>query len=167
MVLLYTFLFYVDDIIVVSSSDVVVDKLLHHLRDAFALKDLGSLHYFLGIEVSSCKEDLLLTQAKYARELVCKVGLKDCKATPTPMVLSEKLVANVSDPLDVELATRYRSIGGGLQYLTLTQPDLAFAVNKVCQYLHCPTSAHYTIVKWILRYVSGMGSRLFVSFLHD
>lgn len=44
---------------------------------------------------------------------------------------------------------------GGLQYLTLTRLDIAFAVNKVCQYLKCPTTSHYTAVKRILRYVSG------------
>jgi hypothetical protein len=55
--------------------------------------------------------------------------------------------------LGPEDAIRYRSIVGGLQYLTLTRPDLSFAVNKVCQFLHAPTSQHWTAVKRILRYV--------------
>ena len=44
-------LIYVDDIIVTSSSDQAITALLHHLSSEFALKDLGDLHYFLGIEV--------------------------------------------------------------------------------------------------------------------
>jgi hypothetical protein len=50
-------------------------------------------------------------------------------------------------------ATRYRSIVGALQYLTLTRPDISFALNKVCQYLHSPTTDHWTAVKRILRFV--------------
>jgi hypothetical protein len=52
-------------------------------------------------------------------------------------------------------ATKYRSIVGALQYLTLTRLDLSFAVNKVCQFLHTPTDEHWAAVKRILRYVKG------------
>jgi histone deacetylase 1/2 len=149
------FLIYVDDIIIVSSSAVAIDQLLLNLRDDFALKDLGILHYFLGIEVSECSGELLLTQTKYAKDLIHKAGMKDYKSMHMPMALSEKLAVHLGYPLDSETATRYRSIAGGLQYLTLTRPDIAFAVNKVCQYLHYPTSARYTAVKRILRYISG------------
>jgi len=100
-------------------------------------------------------EGLLLTQSKYAKELIQKSGLANCKAVPTPMTLSEKLTAAGGDTLDDATSTRYRSIVGGLQYLTLTRPDIAFAVNKVCQFLHSPTSDHFTAVKRIQRYISG------------
>ena len=150
------FLVYVDDIIVVSSCNATIDRLLLQLRDDFALKDLGPLHYFLGIEVVPCSDGaLLLTQSKYAKDLLFKAGLKDCKPMPTPLSVSEKLSATVGDILDDVTATRYRSIVGGLQYLTLTRPDIAFAVNKVCQYLQRPTSVHFSAVKRILRYIRG------------
>jgi len=81
---------YVDDIIiVVSSASQAVDALLTDLRDDFALKDLGSLHYFLGIEVSANEDDLLLTQSKYASDLIHRAGLTDCKAVATDSCFRE------------------------------------------------------------------------------
>jgi hypothetical protein len=77
----------------------------------------------------------------------------NCKAAVTLLSTSEKLSGQQGEPLAVEDATKYCSIVGALQYLTLTRPDIAFAVNKVCQYLHNPTSTHWTTVKRILRYL--------------
>ena len=59
------------------------------------------------------------------------------------------------DPLGPDDSTQYRIIVGALQYLTLTRPDISFSVNKVCQFLHAPTTSHWTAVKRILRYIKG------------
>jgi hypothetical protein len=69
--------------------------------------------------------------------------------------ISEKLSAYAGDLLGPIDATNYRSIVGGLQYLTLTRPDISFLVNKICQFLHAPTTVHLTAAKRILRYVRG------------
>lgn len=150
------FLVYVDDIIVVSSSDQAIPALLKDLNAEFALKDLGNLHYFLGIEVTPSSEgSLVLSQRKYATELISRAGLRNCKPVSTPLAVSEKFSSVGGVLLSEEDGTKYRSIVGGLQYLTLTRPDIAFAVNKACQYLHSPTTLHWTAVKRVLRYVSG------------
>jgi hypothetical protein len=135
-------LVYVDDIIVVSSSSPAIDRLIHQLRGSFALKDLGRLHYFLGIEVKFLDGGILLSERKYASELIRRAGLLKCSPASTPMTSSDKLSSVDGDPLTPEESTRYRSIVGGLQYLTMTRPDLSFAVNKVCQYLHAPWCRH-------------------------
>jgi hypothetical protein len=79
-------LIYVDDIIIVSSSDVAVTRLLHQLQDDFAAKDLGSLHYFLGIEVRHTLQGLFLIQRKYIYDLLTRTNMLNSKGVPTPML---------------------------------------------------------------------------------
>jgi hypothetical protein len=148
-------LVYVDDVIVVRSSLEATSRLLKNLEKELALKDLGDLHYFLGIEVTKLPDGLLLSQNKYALDILRRVGMTSCKPAPTPLSTSEKLSVHVGEVLGPDDATKYRSIVGGLQYLTLTRPNLAFSVNKVYQYLHCPTTVHLIAVKRILRFVKG------------
>jgi histone deacetylase 1/2 len=146
-------LIYVDDIIVASSMPSATPALLNDLNKEFALKDLGDLHYFLGIEVNKLSDGLILTQEKYASDILKRVGMSDCKPVATPMSTSEKLSVYEGDLLGPNDATHYRSIVGALQYLTLTRPDISFSVNKVCQFLHAPTTVHWATVKRILRYI--------------
>jgi hypothetical protein len=79
--------------------------------------------------------------------------MSDCKPANTPMSTSEKLSVHEGGLLGPSDATQYRSMVGALQYLTLTRSDISFAVNKVCQYLHAPTTVHWSAVKRILRYI--------------
>ena len=147
-------LIYVDDIIVTSSSQDAVKILLKALKEDFALKDLGDLHYFLGIEVErKSSGHLLLTQKKYTRDILLRAGMTNCKPVPTPMSSIEKMSQHDGSPLGPRDSTNYRSTVSALQYATLTRPDLAFAVNRVCQYLHAPTTVHWSAVKRILRYL--------------
>jgi histone deacetylase 1/2 len=148
-------LIYVDDIVVASSSGKAVDALLRDLCADFALKDLGALHYFLGIEVKPVHGGLVMSQEKYAKDLLQRVNMTLCKTVDTPLSVSDKLSLVDGEVLSSEDSTRYRSIVGALQYITLTRPDIAFSVNKVCQFLHAPTTVHWTAVKRILRYLQG------------
>jgi histone deacetylase 1/2 len=90
---------YVDDIIVTSSSDDAISVLCKSLNAHFAIKDLGDLHYFLGIEVQRTHDGLLLTQEKYAHDLLTRVGMLDCKSAPTPLSASEPLSLHQGTPL--------------------------------------------------------------------
>jgi hypothetical protein len=129
---------YVDDIIVTSSSAEAVSALLKDLKAEFALKDLGELNYFLGIEVESIKGGLMIKQEKYAGDILSRVGMRTCKPASTPLSLMEKLSKEDGQLLSSEDATKYRSIVGALQYLTLTRPDLAFVVNKFVNFYIIP-----------------------------
>ena len=146
-------LVYVDDIILISSSDAAADHLVAALSGDFAVKDLGALHFFLGLEVSRSSAGLTLSQKKYALDLLRRAGMLKCKPSSTPMCATDRLSALDGDPLSPDDATEYRSLVGGLQYLTITRPDVSYAVNRVCQFLHAPTTSHWSAVKRILRYV--------------
>ena len=98
---------------------------------------------------------MTLTQRKYALDLLHRVSMENCKPTSTPLSTSDQLARVSGRPLSTDDSFRYRNVVGGLQYLTLTRPDISFAVNKVCQFLSQPTDAHWEAVKRILRYVKG------------
>jgi histone deacetylase 1/2 len=152
-----------DDIVVASSSEKAIDALLHNLGLDFALKDLGELHYFLGVEVKKVHDGIILSQEKYANDLLHRADMQICKTVDTPLSMSKKLSLTDGEILSGDDSTNYRSIVGALQYITLTRLDIPFSVNKVCQFLHAPTTVHWTTVKRILRYLHGtisLGLRL-------
>jgi hypothetical protein len=103
--------------------------LLSDLQQDFALKDLGDLHYFLCVEV---KRGLVLSQSRYATDVLARSSTQKCKAVDTPLPSTQKLSIKDGIALGLEDSTKYRSLVGAFQYLTLTRPDIAFAVNKVC-----------------------------------
>jgi hypothetical protein len=109
----------------------------------------------LGIEVKSCHDGLALSQDKYMMDILTRVGMQNYKSMRTPHVADEKLSLNDGDMLSTADATSYRSVVGALQYLTLTRPDISFAMKKVCQFLHAPTTHHCSVVKRILCYLRG------------
>lgn len=98
-------LIYVDDIIVTSSSDEAVTTLLKDLGSEFVLEDLGDLSFFLGIEVKKHKDGIVLSQEKYATDLLKRVGMQGCKPSPTPLSSSEKLFLYEGEPLSEEDGT--------------------------------------------------------------
>jgi histone deacetylase 1/2 len=79
------------NIIAISSTDKIVDALLHDLVLAFALKDLGEIHYFLGAEVKKTHGGVVLSQEQYSSDLLSQVNMQLCKTVTTPLSVSEKI----------------------------------------------------------------------------
>ncbi|KAG9443027.1 hypothetical protein H6P81_018881 [Aristolochia fimbriata] len=146
-------LVYVDDIIVTGSSPLDIRELIQHLQKEFSVKDLGPLHYFLGIEVTRIPNNLHLAQTKYTRDLLTRLDLTEVKPLSTPIVAGSKLSKYEGTPLDDP--TTYRATVGALQYLTLTRPNIQYVVNQTCQFQQAPTDGHWSAVKRILRYLKG------------
>lgn len=147
-------LVYVDDIIVTGSNPQHINSLISSLHNRFALKDLGDLHYFLGIQVSKTDSGgLLLTQSKYISDMLTRVNMAAAKPQPTPMAAGTKLSQFGTDKFDNPKL--YRSVVGALQYVCITRPEISFSVNKVSQFMHSPLVDHWQCVKRILRYLQG------------
>lgn len=146
-------LLYVDDLIVTRSSKQSIAAFENSLRREFPIKNLGQLHYFLGVEVTHGPAGLLLSQHQYAVDILKRAGMENCKPIGTPVATKEPKLQN-----GTSLASQpslFRSIVGALQYLTLTRPDLSFAVNRLCQTMHAPTVADFHRLKTVLRYLHG------------
>jgi histone deacetylase 1/2 len=112
------------------------------LRQSFPVKDLGKLDYFLGLEVKHQSDGLHLSQRKYIVDLLARINMTQAKPVCMPMAAADKLSRYVGTPLSAEDTTKYRSVLGALQYLTLTRPDISFSVDKVCQFLQTPNDVH-------------------------
>lgn len=142
-------LVYVDDLIITGSSPSHIASLTKHLQSSFAVKDLGILSYFLGIEVARCKEGLFLSQHKYTVDLLHRHQMDGAKPLSTPSTSKPGSDSSSVDP------TEYCSAIGGLQYMTLTRPDIAFTVNRLAQSMASPTSSDWGAVKRLFRYLKG------------
>jgi hypothetical protein len=146
-------LLYVDDIVLTASSVSLLHRVIAALQQEFSMKDLGSLHYFLGLTVTRQPDSFLLSQSQYILEILERAGMSDCKPCSTPIDTSAKVSSTEGSPVDD--LTHYRGLAGALQYLTFTRPDISYAVQQVCLHMHDPREPHYALIKRILRYLHG------------
>ena len=144
---------YVDDIVITGSDQDGIQKLKQHLFTHFQTKDLGKLKYFLGIEIAQSSSGVVLSQRKYALDILEETGMLDCKPVDTPMDPNVKLVPGQGEPLGDP--GRYRRLVGKLNYLTITRPDISFPVSVVSQFLQSPCDSHWDAVIRILRYIKS------------
>ncbi|RDX85859.1 putative helicase CHR10, partial [Mucuna pruriens] len=128
---------YVDDIVITGNDDIKIFQLKQYLFSHFQIEDLGHLKYFLGIEVAQSKKGIVISQRKYGFDIL--------QETSEPY----------SDP------ERYRRLVGKLIYLTITRPDISFAVGVVSQFMQASCVDHWAAVLCILIYIKktpGQGS---------
>ncbi|KAF5820342.1 putative RNA-directed DNA polymerase [Helianthus annuus] len=146
-------LLYVDDIVITASNNTLLHNIIATLSKEFAMTDLGRLHHFLGIQVSQQSHGIFLSQAQYAKDIIARASMSACKPCTTPVDLSSKL-SGTDGPLFSD-PTLYRSLAGALQYLTFTRPDISYAVQQVCLFMHEPRDPHFAFMKRIIRYIQG------------
>jgi hypothetical protein len=150
-------LLYVDDMVITGSDHASIQRLKQQLQSAFHMKDLGTLHYFLGLDVHSTSKGIFLHQHKYATDLISMAGLQLANPVDTPLEVNVKYHRDDGDILPDPLL--YRQLVGSLNYLTITRPDISFAVQQVSQFMHSPRHLHLAAVRRIIRYLKGTSHR--------
>jgi hypothetical protein len=144
-------LLYVDDLFLTGEENLIT-KCKKKLVPKFEMKDLGLMHYFLGLEVWQSPERIFLNQGKYAVEILKRFYMLECKSMNTPMETKLKFLVDSSELID---ATLYRQIIGSLMYLTNTRLDICFVVNTLSSFLVEYKHVHLVVAKHVVRYLKG------------
>ena len=127
---------YVDDMIITGDDMQGIQDLKHFFGRQFEMKDPDPLNYFLGLEVSSSTDGYYLTQAKYTSGLISQASITDSKIVDTPIEYNCRL--NSHDGESLSDATLYRQLVGSLIYLTITHPNISYAIHVVSQFMVSP-----------------------------
>ena len=144
---------YVDDIIFGSTNESLAKEFSKLMSKEFEMSMMGELTFFLGLQIKQVEEGTFVNQAKYAKELVTKYCLEDCKLAKTPMATNIRLGKDeAGKSVDISL---YRAIIGSLLYLTASRPDIMHAVCLCARYQANPKESHYIALKRILRYIKN------------
>ncbi|XP_019455167.1 PREDICTED: uncharacterized protein LOC109356296 [Lupinus angustifolius] len=130
-----------------------IDSVKSLLDKKFSIKDLGTLKYFLGIEVAMSKDGISLCQRKYTLDMFQESSLLAGKSSSTHMDINAKLHSASGKSYSEE--TSYRRLIGKLVYLTHTRPDISFFVGHLSQFLSAPTIDHFKAATRVLKYIKG------------
>jgi hypothetical protein len=144
---------YVDDFLITDCSTSAIVAVKRILHDKFLMMDMGPLHLFLGIEIIQYASGIKLSQAKYARDLLERFHMTDCKSTLNPFLSGVKLEDGRETPL-VD-STLSRQLVDSLLYLTHSRPDLSYVVGTISRFMQESHELHWKVAKCILRYVQG------------
>ena len=117
-------LLYVDDMVITGSDNASIQSLKEQLHASFHMKDLGNLHYFLGLEFHFTSKGIFHHQHKYTTDLISMAGLQSANPVDTPLEVNVKYHRDDGDLLSDPLL--YRQLVGSLNYLTITRPDMMF-----------------------------------------
>ena len=123
-----------------------------YLHQQFKIKDLGEFRYFLGLEIARSRAEIVMNQRKYCVELLTDTGFLEAKGSNSPMEVNLRLSAKQGDSL--EDPSVYRNLVG-LHYLTITRPDITFAVQQLSQFQNEPYSGHLEAAHRVLRYLKS------------
>ncbi|KAE8671832.1 Xyloglucan endotransglycosylase 6 [Hibiscus syriacus] len=144
---------YIDDLLVIGKNTDHIQNFKQEMMKVFEMKDIGSISYFLGIKIQQGQGEVFICDKKYAKEILKKFQMEECKISSTPMNQREKLrKENGADKVDEGY---FRSLIGCLMYLMATRPDILNVVSILSRFMHCASELLLKAAKRVIRYVKG------------
>ena len=144
---------YVDDLIFTGNDSDMVFAFKNSMLKEFDMTDLGSMHFFLGIEVLQREDGIFICQRKYASEILRRFGMLESNEVLSPIIPGFKVSKDKDgNPVD---ETYFKQLVGSLMYLTATRLDMMFVTSLVSRYMAKPTELHLQTAKRALRYLKG------------
>jgi len=143
---------FVDDIIF-GRRDSMCKTFVNQMKSEFEMSMFGEINLFLGLQITQTKKGIFISQTKYVKELLKKFGMEDSKLMSTPMSTKCKLSKDGDSPKADQ--KKYRSMIGGLLYLTQTRLDIMNVVVLVDRFQADPRESHVMAIKRIFRYLKG------------
>ena len=145
-------LVFVDDLLICCKDKHIINKVKASLMQRFAMKDLGKISQYIGIDInySDDRSKLTLSQTKYIESLAAKYNLENAKLFDTPMETNLKL----DQASEIDETIKYRNLIGELLYISSgTRPDISYSVNYLSRYQSCYDQTHYKYAMRVLKYV--------------
>jgi hypothetical protein len=136
-----------------GSSSKMKDEFKISMMNEFEMKYLGPMQYFMCMEVYQNEDEILICQTKYAKDMLKKFDMLDCKSASTRT--THGIVLCRDDGVEIVDEETYISIVGILMFLTHTRPHISYSVSLVSIYITEPSKIHMKATKRILRYVKG------------
>ncbi|KAL0433234.1 UNVERIFIED_CONTAM: Retrovirus-related Pol polyprotein from transposon RE2 [Sesamum latifolium] len=134
------------------SEDIIKDIKVY-LDKLFTIKDLGSVKYFLGLEIARSVVGIIIPQTKYIKDIIADTGLSNAKATTTPLPVGIKFSKEAGN--QISNPETYRRLVGRLLYLGFTRPDISHASQQLSQFIHHPCKQHWDAALHLVKYLKG------------
>jgi hypothetical protein len=157
---------YVDDLLVLSPSETMIQQFKDAICKHFDTSDKGNLQRYLSINVHYADGIIHLSQADYVEKILARFGLENCKPVATPMDEKQALLPFQGTATKGQILEFQTKIGTLIWLMVSTRPDISFAVIKLAKYAKNPSDNHFQALKRVFRYLAGT-KFLTISFLPE